>query len=163
MAENSSFGVPQCSRNAIFFQFNHVDLSPNYAGTLMGITNCFANICGFVTPYVTGAIINDNVGLLEYRTTFKESLSPALMSCHRILKPRGGPCSSCRQVCTWSSTPSSSSSCGPTSSRGTRTGTRKPPTRTDEKKARFLLTSEVVQCVFCAVLFKTYKTTSVVL
>lgn len=27
----------------------------------MGITNTFANICGFVTPYVTGAIINDKV------------------------------------------------------------------------------------------------------
>ena len=43
------------------FQVNHVDLSPNYSGTLMGITNTLANICGFVSPYVTGAITKDNV------------------------------------------------------------------------------------------------------
>lgn len=43
------------------YQVNHVDLSPNYAGTLMGITNMFANISGFVTPYVTGAITENNV------------------------------------------------------------------------------------------------------
>ena len=49
----------------IVFQINHVDLSPNYAGTMMGITNMFANICGFVTPYVTGAIINENVSFTK--------------------------------------------------------------------------------------------------
>lgn len=43
------------------FQVNHTDLSPNYAATLMGITNFFANICGFVTPYVAGAITDHNV------------------------------------------------------------------------------------------------------
>ncbi len=40
---------------------NHVDIAPNYAGTLMGITNMCANVTGFITPYVTGAIINDKV------------------------------------------------------------------------------------------------------
>lgn len=45
------------------FQVNHVDLSPNYAGTLMGITNMFANICGFVTPAVAGALTNNNVSV----------------------------------------------------------------------------------------------------
>ena len=43
------------------FQSNHMDLSPNYAGTLMGITNTMANIAGFVTPYVVGSIIEGNV------------------------------------------------------------------------------------------------------
>ena len=38
-----------------------MDLSPNYAGTLMGITNTMANIAGFVTPYVVGSIIEGNV------------------------------------------------------------------------------------------------------
>ncbi len=43
------------------FQVNHVDLSPTYAGTLMGITNTFANVCGFLAPYVAGAVTNGNV------------------------------------------------------------------------------------------------------
>ena len=37
-----------------------MDIAPNYAGTMMGITNMVGNIAGFVTPYVTGAIINEN-------------------------------------------------------------------------------------------------------
>lgn len=43
------------------FQFNHIDLSPNYAGTLMGLTNTFGNVCGFVSPYVAGAILEGQV------------------------------------------------------------------------------------------------------
>ena len=39
----------------------HVELSPNYAGTLMGITNTVGNIPGFVTPYVAGALTEGNV------------------------------------------------------------------------------------------------------
>ena len=45
----------------ISFQGNHMDIAPNYAGTMMGITNMIGNIAGFVTPYVTGAIIFENV------------------------------------------------------------------------------------------------------
>ena len=47
-------------------QSNHMDLSPNYAGTLMGITNTMANIAGFVAPYVVGSIIEGNVILESY-------------------------------------------------------------------------------------------------
>lgn len=52
------------------FQVNHVDLSPNYAGTLMGITNMFANICGFVTPAVAGALTNNNQTSKAWRSVF---------------------------------------------------------------------------------------------
>ena len=45
----------------LYPQVNHVDLSPNYAGTLFGITNMMANISGFLTPYMTGAITTGNV------------------------------------------------------------------------------------------------------
>jgi len=38
------------------FQINHVDLSPNFAGTLQGITNTAACIPGIVSPYITGVI-----------------------------------------------------------------------------------------------------------
>lgn len=42
---------------------NHVDIAPNYAGILMGITNTFANLMGFAAPYVAGLLIHENVKL----------------------------------------------------------------------------------------------------
>lgn len=43
------------------FQLNHIDLSPNYAGTMMGITNCLANIMSIVAPLLVGFIVtNEN-------------------------------------------------------------------------------------------------------
>ena len=45
------------------YQGNHMDIAPNYAGTLMGISNMMANFAGFITPYVAGLIINGNVKL----------------------------------------------------------------------------------------------------
>ena len=38
-----------------------MELSPNYAGTLFGITNMVANLTGFLTPYVAGVITNNDV------------------------------------------------------------------------------------------------------
>ncbi|EGD78838.1 hypothetical protein PTSG_01814 [Salpingoeca rosetta] len=38
------------------FNINHLDVSPRFAGVLMGITNGFATIPGFVAPTVAGAI-----------------------------------------------------------------------------------------------------------
>lgn len=40
---------------------NHMDLSPNFAGTLMGITNTAANICSILAPLVTSVIVKDPV------------------------------------------------------------------------------------------------------
>lgn len=40
------------------FNVTHVDMSPNYAGTLMGITNCVANFAGFLAPYTIGVILS---------------------------------------------------------------------------------------------------------
>ena len=42
-------------------QMNHMDLSPNYAGTLMGITSTCANAVSFFGPYFTGAMTKNNV------------------------------------------------------------------------------------------------------
>ncbi|CAG2063410.1 unnamed protein product [Timema podura] len=41
------------------FQVNHIDLSPNYAGTMMGITNCAANIMSIMGPLMVGVIVHD--------------------------------------------------------------------------------------------------------
>ena len=35
------------------FNVNHLDIAPKYAGVLMGITNSFATIPGFMAPQVT--------------------------------------------------------------------------------------------------------------
>lgn len=42
-------------------QMNHMDLSPNFAGTLMGITNAAANICGIMAPLICGVLVPDPV------------------------------------------------------------------------------------------------------
>ena len=47
------------------FQMNHVELSSNYAGTLMGVTNTAANMAGFMAPYFTGLVIDGNVSKIS--------------------------------------------------------------------------------------------------
>ncbi|XP_076068347.1 sialin-like [Oratosquilla oratoria] len=49
---------------------SHMDLSPNFAGTLMGITNTFASTPGFLAPSVTSAITEGNQTLNAWRTVF---------------------------------------------------------------------------------------------
>ncbi|CAK8673452.1 unnamed protein product [Clavelina lepadiformis] len=39
---------------------NHIDLSPKFAGVLMGITNTWGTIPGFVSPLVVGALTENN-------------------------------------------------------------------------------------------------------
>ena len=48
------------------FQFssvncNHIDIAPNFAGTLMGITNMFANTMGFLAPQFIGFLTEGHV------------------------------------------------------------------------------------------------------
>lgn len=45
------------------FQVNHIDLSPNYAGTLMGITNGSANVMSALAPLAVGMVVSDVVSL----------------------------------------------------------------------------------------------------
>lgn len=40
---------------------NHIDIAPNFSGTLMGFTNSVANIMGFLAPQIIGIILNGNV------------------------------------------------------------------------------------------------------
>lgn len=49
-----------------FKQCNHIDLAPNYAGTLMGITNCCANIMSIIAPLVVGLIVKEEVSCEGY-------------------------------------------------------------------------------------------------
>lgn len=51
-------------------QMNHIFLSPQYAGTLYGITNGAGNLCGFLAPYFIGSMINGRENLDTWRQVF---------------------------------------------------------------------------------------------
>lgn len=40
------------------FMVNHIDIAPNFAGTLFGITNAAATIPGWLAPMTVGALTN---------------------------------------------------------------------------------------------------------
>ncbi|XP_061397385.1 putative inorganic phosphate cotransporter [Musca vetustissima] len=49
---------------------NHMDLSPNYAGLMMGVTNMASNLLSICTPLVVGAIVVDEESPDEWRIVF---------------------------------------------------------------------------------------------
>lgn len=57
------------------YNLNHMDLAPNFAGTLMGLTNCVATLAGVLAPFVTGYIINLHPNLSNWRIVFVTSAS----------------------------------------------------------------------------------------
>jgi len=52
------------------FMCVHIDIASNYAGTLLGLTNCAANIMGFVAPAVTGYIVEGHSDVPHWRMVF---------------------------------------------------------------------------------------------
>ncbi|KAH8372853.1 hypothetical protein KR009_006573 [Drosophila setifemur] len=42
------------------FKINHLDLTPRFAGFLMAITNCLANLAGLLAPIAAGNLISDH-------------------------------------------------------------------------------------------------------
>ncbi|XP_067632683.1 putative inorganic phosphate cotransporter [Eurosta solidaginis] len=52
------------------FHGNHIDLSPNFAGILMGITNCAANIMSILAPLVVGVIVSDEKNPDQWHIVF---------------------------------------------------------------------------------------------
>lgn len=52
------------------FMCVHIDMASNYAGTLLGITNCAANIMGFVAPTVTGYVVAGHSDVPHWRLVF---------------------------------------------------------------------------------------------
>ena len=43
------------------YTVNHLDISPRFAGILIGITNTVGTIPGIVGPYIVGLLTNDQV------------------------------------------------------------------------------------------------------
>ena len=38
-----------------------MEIAPPYAGTLFGLTNAIANVCGFAAPYAVGLLVQGHV------------------------------------------------------------------------------------------------------
>lgn len=47
------------------FNSTHVDMAPDFAGTLMGLTNTLGNLPGFIAPIVANALTEGGVSLIE--------------------------------------------------------------------------------------------------
>lgn len=56
-------GVGFSGLNAVGYAVNHLDIAPRYAGILMGVSNTFASIPGFLSPMLTGHIAKNKVSL----------------------------------------------------------------------------------------------------
>lgn len=52
------------------FMVNHMDLAPNFAGTMMGITNFCGNIMSVMAPLLVGFIVNDLKDPGQWRIVF---------------------------------------------------------------------------------------------
>lgn len=44
-----------------YSQLVHIDMAPNFAATLVGITNGISNILSIIAPLAAGAILKDEV------------------------------------------------------------------------------------------------------
>ncbi|KAM7292521.1 putative inorganic phosphate cotransporter [Ixodes scapularis] len=52
------------------YMVTHVDMSPDFAGTLMGMTNAFANLAGFLAPLAVGSLTNNNETITQWSIVF---------------------------------------------------------------------------------------------
>ncbi|EFN84324.1 Putative inorganic phosphate cotransporter [Harpegnathos saltator] len=52
------------------FLANHIDIAPNFAGTLVAMTNCIATIPGFVVPIFVGKLTQGNQTIEAWRIVF---------------------------------------------------------------------------------------------
>ncbi|XP_022917023.2 sialin-like [Onthophagus taurus] len=52
------------------FLSNHIDIAPNYAGTLVAFTNTIATIPGIVVPMFVGGLIENDPGIYSWRIIF---------------------------------------------------------------------------------------------
>lgn len=52
------------------FMVNHIDIAPNFAGTLFGITNAFSTIPSWVAPMTVGALTNNRQTFEQWDKVF---------------------------------------------------------------------------------------------
>ncbi|KAH8306921.1 hypothetical protein KR044_001082, partial [Drosophila immigrans] len=64
------FTVGISSASHVGFLINHIDLSPNYAGILMGICNGIANFMSLAAPLLVGIVVTDYHDVHQWRIVF---------------------------------------------------------------------------------------------
>uniref|UniRef100_A0A1Y1MXD5 Major facilitator superfamily (MFS) profile domain-containing protein n=1 Tax=Photinus pyralis TaxID=7054 RepID=A0A1Y1MXD5_PHOPY len=52
------------------YNVNHMDISPNHAGTLMGITNGLSNITSIIAPLILEFIVTDEASTKQWAVVF---------------------------------------------------------------------------------------------
>ncbi|EFA07862.1 putative inorganic phosphate cotransporter [Tribolium castaneum] len=52
------------------FNVNHMDISPNHSGTLMGITNCVSNIFSLLAPLFVQVVVTDEKDTMQWQLVF---------------------------------------------------------------------------------------------
>ncbi|XP_030377028.1 putative inorganic phosphate cotransporter [Scaptodrosophila lebanonensis] len=65
-----TIAVATNSATYLGFHVNHIDLSPNFAGTLMGISNCAANVMSILAPLSVGVFVTDETNPVQWRIVF---------------------------------------------------------------------------------------------
>lgn len=60
-----TFTVSISSATHLGFQVNHIDLTPNFAGTLVGITNSASQVASSIAPLVVGYVVTDTVSSFQ--------------------------------------------------------------------------------------------------
>lgn len=68
------------------FLTNHMDLAPNFAGTLMGITNTMSNCASISGPLFIGFIVTDSVRFVLFKNNHAINI---LIFCFRVTKING--------------------------------------------------------------------------
>ncbi|XP_064480573.1 sialin-like isoform X2 [Ornithodoros turicata] len=62
------------------YMVTHVDMSPDFAGTLMGMTNAFANLAGILAPLAVGSLTNSNETIGQWSKVFYLSSGTFIVS-----------------------------------------------------------------------------------
>lgn len=63
------------------FNCNHIDIASNFSGTLMGITNMFATIPGFLGPAVVGWLTSQEDTRAKWQIVFYISAAVYVTGC----------------------------------------------------------------------------------
>lgn len=68
------------------FKVNHLDISPRFAGILMSLTNCLANLAGLLAPIVAGYVIDKRVS--SWKTSRSNYLNVYFLYATCTFRPR---------------------------------------------------------------------------
>jgi len=63
------------------YNVTHLDMSPDFAGALMGLTNCIANSAGILAPGLVGLLTQNGATLKNWSYVFYTSAFVYLITC----------------------------------------------------------------------------------